>query len=80
MSLEIFRDFLPNNAAVNWSAQYDMVTRQPKLDSDSGEVDPLIQNLTLSSGLYSIVVVYRDSYTEQVDISLGVDFVSRNGS
>jgi hypothetical protein len=80
VSLEIFRDFLPNNAAVNWSAQYDVVTRQPKLGSDSGEVDPSIQNLILSSGLYSIVVVCRDSYTEQVDISLEVDFTSCNGS
>ena len=65
---------------MNWSAQYDMVTQQPKLNSDSDEVDPSIQNLTLSSGLYSIVVVCRDSYTEQVDISLEVDFTSCNGS
>ena len=65
---------------MNWSEQWDMMTRQPKLDIDSGEVGPSIQNLTLSSGRYSIVVVYRDSYTEQVDISLEVDFISWNGS
>jgi hypothetical protein len=53
-----------------------VVTRQPNLANDSGEVDPSIQNLILSSGRYSIVVVYRDSYAEQVDISLAVKFTS----
>jgi len=74
ISLEVFNDFLPNNLAVNPSAQYEMVTRQPNLNSDSGEADPYIQNLILSYGRYSILVVYRDNYTEQVDISLEVEF------
>ncbi|MFX1518191.1 MAG: ArnT family glycosyltransferase [Promethearchaeota archaeon] len=76
ISLEIFTDLLPNNAAINWSAQYEMVTRQPNLNNDSGEVDPSLQNLFLPYGLYSILVVYRDSYTEKVDISLEVEFTS----
>jgi hypothetical protein len=76
ISLEIFNDLLPNNAVMNWSAQYDMVTRQPKFDNDSGEVDPSIQNLFLPYGQYSILVVYRDSYTEKLDISLEVEFTS----
>ena len=80
ISLEIFNAFIPNNALINWSTQYTMVTRQPSLNNESGEVDPSIQNLFLSSGQYSILVVYRDSYTEQVDISLEVEFTSWNGS
>ncbi len=74
ISLEIFNDFLPNNAAVNWNAQYEIVKRQPDLNSDLGEVDPSIQNLILPYGRYSILVVYRDNFTEQVDISLEVEF------
>jgi hypothetical protein len=81
ISLEIFNDFIPNNALINWSTQYTMVTRQPNLNNESGEVDPSIQNLFLLSGRrYSILVVYRDSYTEKVDISLEVEFTSWNGS
>jgi len=74
VSIEIFNGLLPNNAVINWSAQYDMVTRQPNLKDDSGKVDPSIQNLSLSNGQYSIIVVNRDNYTEQVDISLEVEF------
>ena len=59
---------------MNWSAQYDMVTRQPNLNDDSGYVDPSIQNLTLSPGLYSIATVYRDSPTEYGNISFEVEF------
>ena len=80
ISLEVFKDFIPTNAVINWSTQYTMVTRQPNLNNDTGEVDPSIQNLILSAGRYSILVVYRDSYAEQVDISLEVDFTSCNGS
>jgi hypothetical protein len=80
ISLEIFNDFIPNNSVINWSTQYTMVTRQPNLDNYTGEVAPSIQNLILSAGRYSILVVYRDSYTEQVDISLEVEFTSWNGS
>jgi len=76
ISLEIFKDFIPTNAVINWSMQYSRVTQQPNLNNDTGEVDPSIQNLILSAGRYSILVVYRDSYTEQVDISLEVDFTS----
>jgi hypothetical protein len=80
ISLEIFNDLLPNTAVMNWSAQYNMVMRQPNLNDDSGEVDPSIQNMFLPYGRYSILFVYRDSYTEQVDISLEVEFTSWNGS
>ena len=76
ISLEIFNDLLPNTAVMNWSAQYNRVMRQPNLNDNSGEADPSIQNLFLPYGLYSILVVYRDSYTEQVDISLEVEFTS----
>lgn len=55
-----------------------MVTWHPKLDRDSGEV--ILQLKPLSSMIYSIVVVYRDSYTEQVEISLEVDLISWSGS
>ena len=48
--------------AVNWSAQYDMVTWQLKLDSASGEVDPSIQNLTLSSGVLNSGHIQRELY------------------
>jgi hypothetical protein len=74
MSIEIFNGLLPNNAVINWSAQYDMVTRQPNLNDDSGDVDPSIQNLTLSPGLYSIATVYRDSPIEYGNISFEVEF------
>jgi hypothetical protein len=77
ISIEIFNDLLPNNAVINWSAQYNMVTRQPNLNNESGEVDPSIQNLFLPCGQYSILVVYRDSYAEQVDMSLEVEFTSQ---
>jgi len=80
ISIGVFNDFLPNNAVINWSAQYRMVTWQPNLNDDSGEVDPSIQNMFLPYGRYSILVVYRESYTEQVDISLEVEFTSWNGS
>jgi len=80
ISLEVFSGFLPNNAVIDWSAQYDVVTRQPNLGNGSGEVNPSIQNLLLPVGQYSIVFVYRDGYTEQVDISLEVDLTSGNGS
>jgi len=80
ISLEVFSGFLPNNAVINWSEQYYMVTRQPNLANGSGEVDPSIQNLFLPVGQYSIIVIYRDSYTEQVDISLEVDLTAWNGS
>lgn len=73
ISLEVFSGFLPNNAVINWSAQYNTVTRQPSLNNNTGEVEPSIQNLPLPSGHYSILVVYRDSYTEQVDISLEIE-------
>jgi hypothetical protein len=76
ISLEVFSGFLPNNAVINWSAQYNTVTRQPSLNNHTGEVDPSIQNLPLPSGHYSILVVYRDSYTEQVDISLEIELVA----
>jgi hypothetical protein len=80
ISLEVFSDFLPNNAATNWSAQYDTVALQPNLADGSGEVNPSFQNLLLPVGQYSIIVMYRDSYTEQVDISLEVDLTSWSGS
>jgi hypothetical protein len=73
MSIEIFNGLLPNNAVINWSAQYDMVTRQPNLKDGSGDVDPSIQNLTISPGLYSIAIVYRDSPTEYENISFEVE-------
>jgi hypothetical protein len=75
ISLEVYGGFLPNSV-VNWSAQYNMVTRQPSLNS-TGEVDPSIQNLPLPQGQYSILVVYRDSYTEQADISLEVELAAQ---
>ncbi len=80
VSIEIFNDFLPDNAVINWSEQYDMVARQPKFGNDSGEVDPSILNMFLPCGRYSILVMYRDSYTAQVDISLEVEFTSWKGS
>jgi hypothetical protein len=80
ISLEIFNDFLPTTAAINWSAQYDLVRRQPNLTDSSGEVDPSIQNLILSHGRYSILIVYRDSYTEQLGISLEICLTSWSGS
>jgi hypothetical protein len=76
ISIEIFNGLLPNNAVINWSEQYKMVPLQPNLNDDLGEVDVSIQNLILPYGRYSILVVYRDSYTEQVDISLEVEFTS----
>ena len=74
IGIEIFNGLLPDNAVINWSAQYDMVTWQPNLNDDSGDVDPSIQNLTLSPGLYSIATVYRDSPTEYGNISFEVEF------
>ena len=76
MSIEVFNGFLPSNAVINWSAQYDKVKTQPNQDG-LGEVDPYIQNLSLPKGQYSILVVNRDSYTEQEDISLKVEFTSQ---
>jgi hypothetical protein len=70
MSIEIFNGLLPNNAVINWSTQYNMVIRQPNLNDNSGEVDPSIQNLSLPTGQYSIMVVNRDNYAEQVNASL----------
>jgi len=80
ISIEIFNDFLPTNAAINWSAQYDLVRSQPNLTDSLGEVGPSIQNLILSHGRYSILIVYRDSYTEQLDISLEIRLTSWSGS
>jgi hypothetical protein len=75
ISLEVYGGFLPN-AVVNWSMQYNIITRQPGLNS-TDEVDPSIQNLPLPQGQYSILVVYRDSYAEQVDISLEVELAAQ---
>lgn len=75
ISIEVFSDFLPNNAVINWSTQYDRIAAQPNFNY-KGEVAPSIQSLQLTSGWYSILVVYRDSYTEQVDISLEVEFTA----
>ena len=47
ISLEIFSDLLPNNAVINWSTQYNRIAAQPNLNNASGEVDPLIQSLSL---------------------------------
>jgi hypothetical protein len=72
ISLEVYSGFIPNTV-INWSEQYGMVTRQPSLNNNTGEVNPSIQNLQLPKGWYSILAVYRDSYTEQVDISLEIE-------
>ena len=72
ISLEVYSGFIPNTV-INWSEQYGMVTRQPSLNNNTGEVDPSIQNLQLPKGWYSILAVYRDNYTEQVDISLEIE-------
>ena len=76
ISIEVFNGLLPSNAVINWSAQYDRVKTQPNLKDNSG-VDPYIQNLSLPKGQYSILVVNRDSYTEQKNISLEVEFTSQ---
>jgi hypothetical protein len=72
ISLEVYSGFIPNTV-INWSEQYGMVTRQPSLNNNTGEVDPSIQNLQLPKGWYSILAVYRDNYTEQVDFSLEIE-------
>ncbi len=76
MSLEIFQDYVPNTVAMNWSEQYYMLRRQPDLNETFGEVNPSIQNMFLTIGKYSILVVYRDDYVEQANISLEIEFTS----
>jgi hypothetical protein len=73
--LEIFNGLVPNNSVINWSEQYEMVKWQPNFN-DSGEVNPSIQNMFLPYGKYSILVIYKDNYTEQANISLEVKFTS----
>jgi hypothetical protein len=72
ISLQIFQDFVPNNAAINWTEQYKIIMQQPSLNETLGEVNPSIQKLFLSHGEYSILVVYRDSPSGQLNISLDV--------
>jgi len=65
ISIQICRDFIPNTAAMNWSKQYEIIRQQPDLNETTGEINPSIQNMFLSYGKYTILIVYRDSYIEQ---------------
>jgi hypothetical protein len=76
ISLEIFDGLLPNNTIINWSEQYEILTRQPNLNETSGIINPSIQNMFLPYGEYSILVVDRDISTEQGNISLEVKLTS----
>jgi hypothetical protein len=72
ISLQILQDFVPNNVVINWTEQYKTIELQPNFNETLGEVDPSIQNMLLSSGRYSILILYRDNPTEQTNISLDV--------
>lgn len=74
ISLEIFKEFIPNNVAINWSEQYEIIRQQPNLNEISGAINPSISNMFLPCGKYSIVVIHRDNYMEQVDILLKIKF------
>jgi hypothetical protein len=76
ISLEIFKEFLPIDAVMNWSAQYEILTRQPSLNETSGAVNPSIQNMFISYGEYSILIVDRDSSATQESALVEVKFTS----
>jgi hypothetical protein len=70
--LEIFTDLVPNDTAINWSEQYEMIRWQPDFN-ESGEVNPSIQNMFLPDGNYSILVIDKGNYTDQANILLKVE-------
>lgn len=76
ISIQICMDFIPNTAVMNWSEQYEIIRQQPNTNETIGEVNPSIQNMFLSYGKYTILIVYRDSYTEQNYILLNVTLTS----
>lgn len=74
ISIEIFKDFLPNNMAINWSAQYKIMKRQPSFNETSGEVNPSIQNMFIPYGNYSILIIHRDDRGNCPSILLEIEF------
>lgn len=72
ISLEICQDFVPNNAAINWSEQYYVIRQQPNVNETLGEINPSIRNMFLPFGKYSIIVVDRGDSIERGCILLEV--------
>lgn len=75
ISLQICRDFVPTGAITNLSEQYEVIIRQPT-NENRGKVNPTIDNMFLSNGKYTILIVYRDSIIEQNFILLEVELTT----